>query len=121
MIGHNCTLIAELSSPPLNIVATSTDSHSIALHWDPPLPRHHNGQIVRYLVNVTAIETGETFEINTTFTTLNLFLLTPFTTYEFVIAASTEVGPGPFSEVISVLTPEDSKKLLLSPCTLLYS
>ena len=100
-------------------MATPTDSRSIALHWDPPLPRHRNGQIVRYLVNVTAIETGETFEINTTFTTLSLFLLTPFTTYEFVIAASTKVGPGPFSEVISVLTPEDGKRLLVSPCIFL--
>ena len=95
----------------MNIVATSTDSRSITLHWEPPLPLDRNGRIVNYLVNMRVIETGEMLEINTTFTTLDLFLLTPFTTYEFVIAASTEVGPGPFSEVISVLTPEDGKRL----------
>ena len=31
-----------------------------------------------------------------------------------MIAASTKVGPGPFSQAISVLTPEDGKKLQLS-------
>ena len=99
------------SSPPLNFVATPTDSRSIALHWDPPLPEDRNGPITSYLVNVTVIETGEMFEINTTLTTFRLFFLTPFTTYEFVIAASTEVGLGPFSETVSVLTPEDGERL----------
>ena len=48
--------------------------------------------------------------MNTMLTTFHLFFLTPFTTYEFTIAASTEVGLGPFSETISILTPEDGKR-----------
>ena len=92
-------------------MATPTDPRSIALRWDPPLPEDRNGPITGYLVNVTVVETGEMFEINTTLTTFGLFFLTPFTTYEFTIAASTEVGLGPFSEVVSVLTPEDGKNL----------
>ena len=103
--------IAEPSSPPLNIEANATDSRSISLHWNPPLPFDRNGQIVGYLINVMAVETGETFETNATFTTLDLVLLTPFTTYKLGIAASTEVGHGPFSDVISVVTPEDGKRL----------
>ena len=81
----------------MNIEANASDSHSITLHWELPLPIDRNGQIVSYLINVTAIETGEMFEVSTTSTTLSLTLLTPFITYEFVIAASTDVGPGPFS------------------------
>jgi receptor-type tyrosine-protein phosphatase Q len=103
-------IVIEPSSPPLDIEANATDSHSISLHWEPPLPVDRNGRIVSYLINMTAIETGETFEINTTYTILSLSLLTPFTAYEFVIAASTAVGLGPFSEPISVLTPEDGKR-----------
>ena len=102
--------IAAPSSPPLNFVATPTNSRSIALRWDPPLPEDRNGPITSYLVNVTVIETGEVFEINTTLTTFSLLFLTPFTTYEFTIAASTEVGLGPYSETVSVLTPEDGKR-----------
>ena len=100
----------EPSGPPLSIEANTTDSCSVSLHWEPPLPSDRNGRIVNYLTNVTAVETGETFEVNTTYTTLSLFLLSPFTTYEFMVAASTEVGPGPFSQAISVLTPEDGKR-----------
>ena len=99
--------VAAPSSPPLNFVATPTDSRSIALRWDPPLPEDRNGPITSYLINVTVVETGEITEINTTLTTFRLLFLTPFTTYEFTIAASTEVGLGPFSETVSVLTPED--------------
>ena len=104
--------VAAPSSPPLNFLATPTDSRSITLRWDPPLPEHRNGPITSYLVNVTVIETGEMFEINTTLTTFRLFFLTPFTTYEFTIAASTEVGLGPFSETVSVLTPEDGMRTI---------
>ena len=103
--------ITEPSGPPLNIETNTTNSYSISLRWEPPLPSDRNGRIVSYLINVTAVETGETFEINTTYTTLSLSLpLSPFTTYEFIVAASTGVGPGPFSQAISVLTPEDGKR-----------
>ena len=102
--------ITEPSGPPLNIEANIIDSYFISLRWEPPLPGDRNGRIVSYLINVTAVETGETFEVNTTYTTLSLSLLSPFTTYEFMVAASTEVGPGPFSQAISVLTPEDGKR-----------
>ena len=107
-------IVTEPSSPPLNIEANATDSHSISLHWEPPLPTDHNGQIVSYLINMAAIETGETYQITTTMSYYTFSLLTLFTIYEFVIAASTKVGPGPFSQAISVLTPEDGKRLQLS-------
>lgn len=88
-------------------MATPNDPRSIVLRWNPPLPEDRNGPITNYLVSVTVVETGQMFEINTTATTYQLFQLTPYTTYTFTIAASTEVGLGPYSTLISVQTPED--------------
>lgn len=81
------------------------------LRWDPPPPEDRNGPITNYLINVTVVDSGETYDINTTMTTFRLNLLTPFTTYHFTIAASTEVGIGPFSEVVTLLTPEDGNNI----------
>lgn len=78
--------------------------------WDPPNVAEQNGIIIEYTINVTAVETGEEFEINTdnsTFTTVSN--LRPFTTYQFIIAASTSVGMGPFSTVFTHNTPQDGK------------
>lgn len=47
------------------------------------------------------------FDINATSTMFRLEGLTPYTNYRFTIAASTEVGLGPFSSPITVRTPED--------------
>ena len=107
-------IIAAPSTPPLDFVATPTSSRSITLRWDPPLPEDRNGPITNYLINVTVLETQRMFEINTTMTTHRLFQLTPFTTYSFTIAASTEVGLGPFSATFSVQTPEDGEWRLAS-------
>ena len=78
--------------------------------WDPPNVAEQNGIIIEYTINVTAVETREEFEINTdnsTFTTVSN--LRPFTTYQFIIAASTSVGMGPFSTVFTHNTPQDGK------------
>ena len=88
-------------------MASPSDSRSIVLRWDPPLPEDRNGPITNYLIAVSVIETQEMFEINTTMTMFRLLGLTPYTTYEFTIAASTEVGLGPYSAAVSVQTPED--------------
>lgn len=102
-----CLVVTAPSSPPLNFVATSTDPRSIVLRWDPPPPEDRNGPITNYIINVTVVETRETFDINTTSTTFRLERLTPYTTYRFTIAASTEVGLGPFSALFTERTPED--------------
>ena len=88
-------------------MATPTDPRSIVLRWNPPSPEDRNGPITNYIINVTSVETREMFDINTTLTTFRLEGLTPYTTYGFTIAASTEVGLGPFSSLFTVQTPED--------------
>ena len=47
------------------------------------------------------------FQLTSTTTSLTVSTLQPFTTYFCIIAASTSVGMGPFSTVVTLQTPED--------------
>ena len=53
------------------------------------------------MVNVTERETGTTFEVNTTTTSIILNSLHPDYVYECRVAAFT-IAPGPFSSVFAV-------------------
>ena len=77
--------------------------------WDPPLVQNRNGIIRDYIINVTALETGENSQFITTDGNLTVPFLTPFSTYAFIIAARTSVGAGPFSTVVTIRTLEDGK------------
>ena len=87
------------------------------VRWrDPPLD-NQNGLIVRYVVryfpandssSVREEEVeGANDRDNVTEHAVNQ--LQPFTTYEFVVAAATDVGRGPFSNPSSVRMPPDGK------------
>ena len=65
-----------------------------------------NGIITGYLINVTVVGTGETFQVSSTTTNLVIHSLRPFTTYVCVIAAETSAGTGPFSISLTVQTNE---------------
>lgn len=97
------------STPPRNFEGNATSSRSISLAWDPPLFEDQNGVIVSYTINVTLLETGEEFQLSTDAHSLLLDSLRPFGTYSFIIAAETVVSEGPFSTVLTIATPEDSK------------
>ena len=58
---------------------------------------------------MSAVETGEEFQLTSTTTSYNVTNLRPYTTYQCIIAASTSVGIGPFSTIVTILTPEDGK------------
>ena len=57
------------------------------------------------------LETGDTFNINSTSTTFSFFSLHPFYTYQCKVATYT-VGLGPFTDVISVKTLEDGRYIV---------
>ena len=57
------------------------------------------------MVNVSVIETGNTEQLTSDQPQLTIEGLHPFYTYSFLIAAVT-VGPGPFSEVLSIQMPQ---------------
>ena len=92
--------------PPENLMVEATTSESITLSWSPPDMQSRNGIITGYLINVTEIETGETFQVSSATTNLVIQSLRPFTTYVCVIAAETSAGTGPFSISLTVRTNE---------------
>ena len=71
-----------------------------------------NGVITDYFItlislNATGISQQLITKANITLTVPNL---TPFTTYDCLVAARTAVGRGPFSNIVSVQTPEAGKQ-----------
>ena len=91
-------------------------SDTIILTWDPPLLQNRNGIITDYIINVTALDTGEIHQYITPNRNLMLNSLAAFSTYAFIIAARTAVGAGPFSTDITIQTLEDGKKISQNFC-----
>jgi len=82
-------------------------SRSATLIWNPPLPADQNGNITSYVINANVVGSGETFQFISESTIYEIDTLTPYTTYSFLIAASTSVGTGPFSIELTFQTPEE--------------
>ena len=87
------------------------------VRWrDPPLD-DQNGLIVHYLVRYFPANDSSSVreeEVEVTEGQDNVIehavnQLQPFTTYEFAVAAATDVGRGPFSNPSSVRMPPDGK------------
>ena len=71
---------------------------------------------MEYTINVSAVETREEFQLTSRTTSITVTTLRPYTTYRCIIAASTSVGMGPFSTVVTILTPEDGKTVYYDIC-----
>ena len=94
------------SGPPQSIIAEDSSARSIYIAWDPPASEEQNGIITGYIVNITGVETGEQLQLTAQSQSVNVTGLTPYTTYLCIVAASTAIGPGPFSIQIIIQTPE---------------
>ena len=110
----NLCMPAAPSMPPVNLTVETTTSESITLSWSPPNVESQNGILTGYLINVTAIGTGQTFQASSTTTNITMQSLRPFTTYSFTIAAMTSAGSGPFSIPLTVQTNETGKLYCMS-------
>ena len=100
------------SSYPQNFLVAASSSRSATITWEPPQLTEQNGIIILYTINVTIAGSGEMFQLTSTTTSLTVSTLRPFTTYFCIIAASTSVGIGPFSMVVTLQTPEDGMSLI---------
>lgn len=100
------------TAEPGNVTAAALSSQSIHVSWDPPPFNNRNGQIRYYIIHVTEADTGNNFTQLVTGNEFTFLSLHPYYTYTFTVAAVT-VELGPFSNIISVTTEEDGKKLLL--------
>ena len=96
------------SGSPENLTLVFPSATSIILRWEPPAINLQNGNITEYVINMTEVETGtlQQFEVAGGATQLQIDMLHPYYIYNFIIAAATVVGLGPFTRVTSGLTPE---------------
>ena len=94
---------------PLNLSVQATDSQTLVLSWEAPLPEDRNGIITQYTVNITEMETGILLQLATNNTTVTAFSLHPHYTYSCTVAAETSIGLGPYTTPSAVQMPEDGK------------
>ena len=92
----------------MGVSAMATSPHSITLNWSPPPPSEQNGPIIGYIINVTVLESDETFQRETDTTSLTVDAR-PYRTYSFFVSAKTVVGYGPFGTDVIIRTPESGE------------
>lgn len=76
--------------------------------WEPLAADQQNGVIQHYMVLVMEAETRTSLSLTSTATTLTIPNLHPAYTYSIQVAAVT-ISVGPYSEALSVVTPDDSE------------
>ena len=93
---------------PRNFSAIVNSPRSVSLKWNPVLPEERNGIITGYIINITAVERGEEMQLQSQSINVTVDVY-PYTSYTFIIAATTSVGKGPYSTVITVRTPPEGR------------
>ena len=99
-------------SAPRNVVAMNTSATSITVMWDIVPEIDQNGVITMYEVLYVPLETfnGTIGENTTNVTSMvmmaNLTGLEGNVNYNISVRAYTEIGPGPYSEPVTELTPQ---------------
>ena len=107
------------SGPPEGISAVALGPRMIQINWSHPLLEEQNGIIQSYLVNITVAETGQHIQLTTNNNTITAENLHPFYHYHISVAAVT-IAAGPYTELLSLLTPQDGEMVFLyhfSTCT----
>lgn len=104
---HAVYLYSAPSGPPQNVTLGVNDSRSITLNWNHPLPEDINGIILDYTINISYSNGVTSFQTGSNSTVYIVGSLQAFVAYTCVIAAHTSVGQGPFSNSITLTTPED--------------
>ena len=94
---------------PLSVQAVALDSRTLHIVWSSLLPGEENGEIVRYGVNLTEVETGRVTQHLTSdsVTSLTIPLLHPHYHYQYAVTAFTSAGNGPYSLTYVKQMPQD--------------
>ena len=100
------------SGPPQSTSTVALSSTSLLLMWDPPLPEQQNGPIVAYSVRLLRVDNDTTEQFDTNSTTITVDQLVPYTSYEWMVAAQTIAGTGPFSSPVIEPTLPDGKQFV---------
>ena len=101
------SFLAVPNDTPQNITISLLNATSAVIQWDLPPFEDQNGVIGLYRLFVVEVYTGRVIEqFYTENTSIVLQELRPFHVYQFVIAASTVAGLGPFSNPSFFQMPE---------------
>lgn len=92
---------------PDNVNSLHITSTTAVISWSPVPIDQQNGIIIGYTINVTDIQSEETFQLAALSTRVTLDMLAPFTTYLVVVDAFNNVGSGPSSTPHTFTTKED--------------
>lgn len=105
------------SSPPGNITTVISSPITILVMWKEIPVFDQNGIIIAYEVLYEPLDTFGgligTEAVNTTDTFITLSDLQEFVGYNISVRAYTNAGPGPYSDIITDMTPEDGKNLFI--------
>ena len=93
-------------SAPTSVQSTAVTSTSFDIDWNSLPTEDENGIVRHYIVNVTEVQTGNTFQIMSSDESASLTNLHPAYQYTLTAAAYT-IGLGPYSTVLTVTTLED--------------
>ena len=105
-------------NPPENVTAVVESSTTIAVMWEEVPPIDQNGDIIMYVVMYTPLETfGETLysdTVNVSGSNMSVVLtgLEEYVNYTISMRAFTDVGAGPYSVAVTVLTSEDGNLII---------
>ncbi len=94
------------NAPVQNVNVSVVSSEEAFITWIDPDITDQNGIITDYVINVTRVSTGESFQMTSTTTDVFLSDLVPFSSYVCRVAARTTIGAGPYSMATSFLTME---------------
>ena len=92
---------------PQNVTAVASDSNTLHIYWSPPPVVEQNGDIMKYGINITDIESGQISQYHTIgpITSYIVYNLHPHTMYRYTVTAITAVGNGPYSPPQTILMP----------------
>lgn len=92
---------------------TAIGSSAAEFVWLPPLAEETNGIVIGYTIRVTGQDSDEMIELQTNSTVIQVERLHPFYSYVFTVAALTEAGAGPFSNVVYLQMPTAGTSLTI--------
>ena len=92
------------SAPPSLVTISKVTGTTITVQWRPVDCSHHNGDILSYLVQYEAQESGDTQTYTTTGEYAIISNLMSSTTYSIAVAAVNSAGTGEFSPPIMIET-----------------
>ena len=97
------------TAAPEDVSVEAPSSTTLSIEWMPPPQDDQNGIIRSYVVRVLEVVTSTTMTYNTTEESLTVGFLHPHYQYEVSVAAVT-VGQGPFSDSVTIQTPQDGEQ-----------